>query len=189
MPKSELVLASRSPRREQILSMLGFGFTIQVPDYEEINPPGMDPRRVPEFLARGKAEAVKPTRPGALVLAADTVVLLGDLILGKPRDSADALEMLSALNGRTHEVATGVALARDGKITASGTELSRVTFARVSDAVLRAYAASQEPLDKAGAYAIQGHGARLVEKVDGCFYNVMGLPIQLTLRLLGPYLD
>src|SRR3954468_4697654 len=102
MPKPELVLASRSPRREQILSMLGFGFTIQVPDYEEINPPGMDPKRVPEFLARGKAEAVMPARPGSLVLAADTVVLLGDLILGKPRDAADALEMLSALNGKTH---------------------------------------------------------------------------------------
>lgn len=169
--------------------MLGFGFTIQVPDYEEINPPGMDPKRVPEFLARGKAEAVEPSRPGSLVLAADTVVLLGDRILGKPQDAEEALEMLAALNGRTHEVVTGVALAREGTVAASGSELTRVTFARVPEAVLRAYAASQEPRDKAGAYAIQGHGARLVEKVDGCFYNVMGLPIQLTLRLLGPYLD
>jgi septum formation protein len=189
MPKPELVLASRSPRREQILSMLGFAFAIQVPDYEEINPPGMDPRRVPEFLARGKAEALKGLKSGTLVLAADTVVLLGDRILGKPRDPADALEMLKALNGRAHEVVTGVALARDGKVMASGSELTRVTFARTPDAALRAYAASQEPLDKAGAYAIQGHGARLVEKVDGCFYNVMGLPIQLTLRMLGPHLD
>lgn len=188
MPKPELILASRSPRREQILSMLGFAFGIQVPDYEEINPPGMDPKRVPEHLARGKAEAaVAP--PGALVLSADTVVLLGERILGKPRDPADALDMLRALNGRTHEVVTGVALARGGEVAASGSELSRVTFARTPEAVLKAYAASPEPLDKAGAYAIQGHGARLVEKVDGCFYNVMGLPIQLTLRLLAPYLD
>jgi septum formation protein len=188
MPKPELILASRSPRREQILSMLGFPFRIQVPDYEEINPPGMDPKRVPEHLARGKAEAADAP-PGALVLSADTVVLLGDRILGKPRDPADALEMLRALNGRTHEVVTGVALARGGKVEASGSELSRVTFARAPEAVLKAYAASPEPLDKAGAYAIQGHGARLVEKVDGCFYNVMGLPIQLTLRILAPYLD
>lgn len=189
MPKPKLVLASRSPRREQILSMLGFSFAIRIPDYEEINPPGLDPKRVPEFLARGKAEAVKDLAPGTLVLAADTVVLLGDRILGKPRDAADALEMLKALNGRTHEVVTGVAVARDGRVAASGSELTRVTFAQSPDEVLRAYAASQEPHDKAGAYAIQGHGARLVAKVDGCFYNVMGLPIQLSLRMLGPYLD
>jgi septum formation protein len=127
--------------------------------------------------------------PGTLVLGADTVVLLGDRILGKPRDEGDALEMLGALNGRIHEVVTGVALARDGKVLASGSELTRVTFARTPEPALRAYAASPEPRDKAGAYAIQGHGARLVEKVDGCFYNVMGLPIQLTLRMLGPHLD
>jgi septum formation protein len=189
MPKPELILASRSPRREQILAMLGFAFAIQVPDYEEINPPGMDPRRVPEHLARGKAEAMTDAPPGALVLSADTVVILGDRILGKPRDPAEALEMLRTLNARTHEVVTGVALARNGKVEASGSELSRVTFARTPESVLQAYAASPEPLDKAGAYAIQGHGARLVEKVDGCFYNVMGLPIQLTLRMLAPYLD
>lgn len=189
MPKPDLILASRSPRREQILSMLGFAFAIQTPPYEEINPPGMDPKRVPEYLARGKADALKDVPPGALVLAADTVVLLGDRILGKPSGRAEALEMLRALNGRPHEVVTGVALARDGKVVDSGSELTRVRFARTPEAALEAYAASPEPLDKAGAYAIQGHGARLVEKVDGCFYNVMGLPIQLTLRMLAPYLD
>jgi septum formation protein len=93
MPKPELILASRSPRREQILAMLGFAFAIQVPDYEEINPPGMDPRRVPEHLARGKAEAMTDAPPGALVLSADTVVILGDRILGKPRDPAEAPSM------------------------------------------------------------------------------------------------
>ena len=189
MEKPPLVLASRSPRREQILSMLGFAFTIQVPDYEELHPPGMDPRRLPEYLARGKAEAVRDLPPGTLALAADTLVLLGDRVLGKPRDPAEALEMLTALNGREHEVITGVALARDGKVAASGAERTRVAFARTPDTALRAYASSPEPLDKAGAYAIQGHGARLVEKVEGCFYNVMGLPIQLTLRMLAPYLD
>jgi septum formation protein len=189
MPKPKLVLASRSPRREQILKMLGLDFTIQVPDYEEINPPGMDPRKVPEHLARGKATALGGLEPGTLVLGSDTVVLLGERILGKPDGSAGALEMLSALNGRTHQVVTGVALARDGVVLDAGAELTHVTFARTPEPELRAYAASREPLDKAGAYAIQGHGARLVQKVDGCFYNVMGLPIQLTLRMLAPYLD
>jgi septum formation protein len=169
--------------------MLGFAFGIRAPDYEEINPPGMDPRRVPEHLARGKAEAVPAAPAGAVILSADTVVLLGDRILGKPRDADEALEMLNALNGRTHEVITGVAVARNGKVEASGRELTRVAFARSPAAALKAYAATTEPMDKAGAYAIQGHGARLVEKVDGCFYNVMGLPIQLTLRLLERYFD
>lgn len=189
MEKPQLVLASRSPRREQILSMLGFPFTIRVPDYEELHPAGLEARSLPEYLARGKAEAVRGLPPGSLALAADTLVLLGDRVLGKPRDADEALEMLTALNGREHEVITGVALARDGKVEASGAERTRVTFARTPERPLRAYAASQEPLDKAGAYAIQGHGARLVEKVDGCFYNVMGLPIQLTLKMLAPYLD
>lgn len=188
MPKPSLVLASRSPRREQILRMLGFAFSVQVPEYEEINPPGMDPKQVPEHLARGKAAALSGL-PGALVLGSDTVVLLGDRILGKPDGAEGALEMLTALNGRTHEVVTGVALARDGRILESGSSLTRVTFARLSIPELRAYAASAEPLDKAGAYAIQGHGARLVEKVDGCFYNVMGLPVQLTLRMLALHQD
>lgn len=189
MAKPSLVLASRSPRREQILRMLGLDFTIQVPDYEEINPPGMAPEKVPEHLARGKAAALTGTSPGTLVLGSDTIVILGDRILGKPDGATGALEMLSALNGRTHEVVTGVALARDGRILESGSSSTLVTFARLPESELRAYAASPEPLDKAGAYAIQGHGARLVEKVDGCFYNVMGLPVQLTLRLLAPYLD
>ena len=187
MQKSKLVLASRSPRREQILRMLGVEFTAMAPDYEEINPPGMDPKRVPEHLARGKAASMAGLGPETLVLGSDTVVLIGGRILGKPRDREDALEMLTALSGRTHQVVTGVALAREGRVIDSGAVLTDVTFAEQSREALRAYAASEEPMDKAGAYAIQGHGARLVEKVNGCFYNVMGLPIQLTLRMLGPH--
>ncbi len=189
MQKPRLVLASRSPRREQILRMLGLDFTVQVPDYEEINPPGMDPHRIPEHLARGKASALRGIAAGTLVLGSDTLVLLGDRILGKPDGATGALEMLTALNGRTHQVVTGVAVAQDGEVLDSGATVTQVTFARLSDAEIRDYAASEEPLDKAGAYAIQGYGARLVDKVDGCFYNVMGLPIQLTLRMLAPYLN
>jgi septum formation protein len=189
MSKVDLVLASRSPRREEILRMLGVAFTSRKPDYEEINPPGMDPRAVPEHLARGKAASMTGLGPETLVLGSDTVVILGDRIMGKPEGAAGALEMLTALNGRTHLVVTGVALAREGRILESGASVTEVTFARSTSAVLQAYADSPEPLDKAGAYAIQGHGSRLVEKVNGCYYNVMGLPIQLTLRMLGPYLD
>ncbi len=189
MTKVKLILASRSPRREQILRMLGVDFMVAVPDYEEINPPGMEPERVPEHLARGKAASMADLGEDTLVLGSDTVVLLGDRILGKPGSSEGALEMLSALNGRTHRVVTGVALARGGTVIDSGSALSEVTFARSSPQMLRDYAGSGEPMDKAGAYAIQGQGARLVEKVNGCFYNVMGLPIQLTLRMLSPYLQ
>jgi septum formation protein len=189
MSKVKLILASRSPRREQILRMLGVEFSVRIPEYEEINPPGMDPIKVPEHLARGKAASMAGLGPDTLALASDTLVLLGDRIMGKPEGFEGALEMLTALNGRTHQVVTGVALAREGRILESGASLTDVTFARLSPEALRAYASSEEPMDKAGAYAIQGHGARLVEKVNGCFYNVMGLPIQLTLRMLGPYLS
>lgn len=188
MRKPDLVLASRSPRREQILRMLGLDFTVQVPDYEEINPPGMDPKEVPGHLARGKAASLGGLGPSALVLGSDTVVLLGDRIMGKPDGAEGALEMLSALNGRIHQVITGVALAQEGRVLDSGSVRTEVAFARLPMAVLKEYALSGEPLDKAGAYAIQGRGARLVESVNGCFYNVMGLPIQLTLRMLAPYL-
>src|SRR4051812_36704328 len=108
MAKSNLILASRSPRREQILRMLGVEFTARSPDYEETVPAGMDPEKVPEFLARGKAESMKGLGDSTLVLASDTLVLLGDKILGKPSDAENALEMLSDLNGRTHAVVTGV---------------------------------------------------------------------------------
>ena len=183
----ELILASRSPRREQILRMLGLTFATRNPSFEETIPPGMDPVDVPVHLAKGKAVSLAGLGPEVLVLGSDTLVLLGQRILSKPESPEDALEMLSALNGNTHRVLTGVALAREGTVLDAGTAVTEVTFARVSRETLRAYANSQEPLDKAGAYAIQGWGARLVEKVNGCFYNVMGLPIQQTLRMLEPH--
>lgn len=186
--KVSLVLASRSPRRERILGMLGFDFTCRSPDYEEIIPQGMEPGRAPEYLARGKAASLPSLGPDALVLGSDTVVLLDGRVMGKPENPESALEMLTALNGRTHRVLTGVALAREGRILDSGTAATEVTFARSRPEDLRAYARSGEPMDKAGAYAIQGRGAFLVEKVDGCFYNVMGLPVQLTLRMLDPHI-
>ncbi len=189
MTEVELILASRSPRREQILTMLGFRFRAEAPDYEEIIPSGMESGKAPEYLARGKAVSLPGVGAETLVLSADTVVILGDTLLGKPDGTEQALEMLRALNGRTHQVVTGVALAKGGRIVDSGSVVTDVTFADSSLQALKAYAVSEEPKDKAGAYAIQGHGARLVDHVRGCFYNVMGLPIQLTLRMLAPYLE
>lgn len=187
MATPKLVLASRSPRRHQILKMLGFDFAVKDPDFEEVIPPGMVPEMAPEYLARGKASSLPALGEGSLVLGSDTVVILGDRVMEKPDGPGGALEMLTALNGRTHRVVTGVALAREGRILDAGASLTEVTFAKSRPEALRAYAHSGEPLDKAGAYAIQGRGAFLVEKVSGCFYNVMGLPVQLTLRLLDPF--
>lgn len=185
--KKNLVLASQSPRREQILRMLGFEFSILPSDIDETIPPGLASEKVPEELAKAKALHVSARHVDKLVLAADTLVLLEDRILGKPSNPEEALEMLLFLGGKTHRVLTGVALALRGSLLASGVEVSEVTFARWGEAELRDYIATGEPMDKAGAYAIQGRGAFLVEGIRGCFFNVMGLPVQRTLRLLQPY--
>lgn len=181
-----LVLASQSPRRRQILAMLGFDFTVQAADTDETPPPGLEAERVPEFLALKKALEISRLRPDAIVLGSDTLVELDGEILGKPADAAEAVAMLQRLNGRTHRVYTGVALALGGERLGATTGRSEVTFARWGLADLEAYVQGGEPMDKAGAYAVQGRGAFLVEKIDGCFFNVMGLPVQKTLHLLLP---
>ncbi len=146
-----------------------------------------DPETLPERLARGKALSVSTPETTLPVLGADTIVLLGDSILGKPRTTEEAVETLLALNNREHTVITGVALAYKGKIFAAGSEKSQVVFAPFDRRKAEEYVKTGEPMDKAGAYGIQGRGASLVEKVNGCFYNVMGLPVQLTLRLLDSF--
>jgi septum formation protein len=182
-----LVLASESPRREQILRMLGFDFSVAPSGIEETVPPDLKPEQVTETLARLKALQVSRERQEALVIGADTLVVLDNHILGKPSKPGEALEMLRFLSGRTHLVFTGVALARAGTVIGAGVECSEVTFAAWGDAELKAYIQSGEPMDKAGAYAIQGRGAFLVEGIRGCFFNVMGLPVQMTLRLLSQF--
>ena len=182
-----LILASQSPRREQILKMLGFDFEILPPHVDETPPPGLEAAAVPEALARVKAREVSALRPGALVLGSDTLVEIDGRVLGKPADAAEAVSMLQWLNGRAHRVYTGVALARAGEVLSSATERTEVTFALWPVSELEAYVRGGEPMDKAGSYAIQGRGAFLVEKIDGCFFNVMGLPVQKTLTLLAPH--
>lgn len=174
-----LTLASASPRRRELLTMLGIPFDVRASHIPEIRGPGESPRAYVERLAREKAMSV----PGALVLGADTTVLLGDTLLEKPADEADALRMLRLLQGRTHQVISAVALIAEG-VPHGATDVTAVTFRPADDDFLRAYIATGEPMDKAGAYGIQGYGAALVERIEGDFFGVMGLPVRLVLKLL-----
>jgi septum formation protein len=179
MSIAELTLASSSPRRKQLLEMLGIPLRVVSPDVTEVRRPLETPMDYVERLARDKALAVS----GELVLGADTTVVVRDAVLEKPADAADALRMLQKLQGRTHQVVTSVALvARE--IVHQATDVTNVTFRRLDDAFLQAYVATGEPMDKAGAYGIQGYGAALVERIEGDFFSVMGLPVRLVLNLL-----
>ena len=160
--------------------MLGIPVEVRPSHIAERREPEETPVEYAERLARDKANSVE----GELVLGADTVVLLEDDLMEKPRDQADALRMLQALQGRTHEVITAVALIANGELY-QATDITAVTFRPCKDDFLRAYIATGEPMDKAGAYGIQGFGAALVERVEGDFFGVMGLPVRLVLELLA----
>jgi len=174
-----LILASGSPRRRQLLEMLGIEIAIQPPHIPEIREPHELPQPYVERLAREKAASVS----GDLVLAADTTVVVEGEVLEKPADPDDALRMLRRLQGRTHQVITAIALKTSGG-TLTATDITAVTFRAADDAFLAAYVATGEPMDKAGAYGIQGYGAALVEGIQGDFFSVMGLPVRLVLQLL-----
>jgi septum formation protein len=174
-----LTLASASPRRRELLTMLAIPFDVRPSHIAEVRGADEAPRAYAERLAREKAMSV----PGALVLGADTTVLLDDTLLEKPQHEADALRMLRLLQGRTHEVISAVALVSGG-VPQVATDVTRVTFRSADDDFLRAYIATGEPMDKAGAYGIQGYGAALVERIEGDFFGVMGLPLRLVLGLL-----
>lgn len=175
-----LTLASASPRRKQLLEMLGLPIEVRPGHVPEVRAPHETPEGYVRRLAHAKALSV----PGEWVLGADTTVILGGDILEKPADAEDAFRMLRRLAGRTHEVATAVALAHGGQVR-EAVDVTRVTFRGADDAFLRAYVATGEPMDKAGAYGIQGYGAALVDRIEGDFFSVMGLPIRKVLDLLG----
>jgi nucleoside triphosphate pyrophosphatase len=178
-----IVLASASPRRQELLRNAGISFTVQPADIDETLVAGESPRDCAERLAREKAVAVFQSRPQDFVLGADTIVVVDDLILGKPRDADDAMRMLRLLSGRTHEVITGVCLAGPaGSTTVS--EATRVTMCEISHDEIRAYVATGEPMDKAGAYAIQGLASRWIPRIEGDYSNVVGLPVALVYRML-----
>jgi septum formation protein len=188
LPSPALVLASASPRRRELLSGLGIAFTVRPVDLDESPRPGELPPAYVLRLAREKAAA--RVEAGELVLAADTTVVVDGQLLGKPRDEADARRMLGTIAGREHTVLTGVALHEKGKEDgedgrAATVESSRVRMAAMSAAEIAWYAATGEPLDKAGSYAVQGLGALFVEEVFGNYTNVVGLPLPATFRLFA----
>jgi septum formation protein len=184
--RPSLVLASASPRRQELLARLSIPFTVEPSHIPELHPPG-PPAAALAAVALDKARAVarRWTAGRAVILGADTEVVLDGRYMGKPRDARDAVRILSALGGRTHEVITGVALveAPTGR-EATTAVTTRVTMAAATQEEIAAYVATGEPFDKAGGYAVQGLGARLVTHVDGCLSNVVGLPVETTRRLL-----
>lgn len=188
--ETPLVLASASPRRRRILNALGLDFTVEVPDVHEASVEGESPVGHVERLAVLKAETVAKRRARATIVAADTAVLLDDRLLGKPDGPSDAERMLREMSGRWHEVLTGVAVmtCSDG-LLAQDIERTRVLFRDLTDDEIGDYVAGGEPLDKAGAYGVQECGAALVARIEGCFYNVMGLPVVRLRQLLAELSD
>lgn len=182
--KTTLVLASRSPRRAELLTAAGIPFVVRAADIDETPRAGEMPRDYVLRMAEEKARAVHATE-SETVLAADTTVVLGTEILGKPVDAADAKRMLRALAGRRHEVLTGVCILRSDGKKALQAESTAVWFSAMSADEIAEYVASGEPLDKAGGYAIQGIASRWVERIEGSYGNVVGLPMALVYRLIA----
>jgi septum formation protein len=181
--REKLILASGSPRRTEILNRAGWPHEVMVAGIDESVRPQEDPATYVQRLARSKAEAVAQRLEAGLVLGADTTVVIDGQILGQPRDEADAKRMLELLNGRWHEVMTGVALVRIGGESRVDYEKTRVRFAEMSRAEIDWYVATGEAFGKAGAYGIQGKAALFIEKIEGDYFNIMGLPIRLVYKL------
>lgn len=181
-----LVLASRSPRRRQLLERLQVPFSVHPSETDEVIPPGTAPADAVRLLARQKAEAVASSYPDALTLGADTIVVLDDTVLGKPNDDDEAAAMLGRLSGRSHTVLTGIALVHaETDRTVEAFESTQVTFASLRPFEIERYVRTGSPLDKAGGYGIQDDaGALLVEGVRGDYYNVVGLPLHRLYRTL-----
>jgi septum formation protein len=184
MTAPRVILASQSPRRRELLALVGIPHEVRPADIDETYLPGEPPRDHTERLAREKAVAIAAAEPDALVIGSDTIVVVDGDVLGKPADAPDAERMLARLSGRTHVVMTGVAVAWHG-VTRSAVEEVDVAFHRLSAREIAEYVATREPMDKAGAYGIQGYGATIVARVAGDYFAVMGLPLQRLVRLLG----
>jgi septum formation protein len=179
-----VILASQSPRRRELLTLVGIPHTVRPADVDETYGPGEEPAAHARRLAREKAAVVAGMDPGAIVIGSDTIVVVDGDVLGKPRDEAHAAQMLTRLSGRSHVVMTAVAVRWRGE-ERSAVEAVGVTFHPLSVQDIQAYIATGEPMDKAGAYGIQGYGATIVERVDGDYFAVMGLPLQRLVRLMG----
>ena len=180
---SMLVLASASPRRRELLRNAHISFEVEPADIDEDPLPKEAAKECAERLAREKARVIGEKRPNDAVLGADTVVVIDNQILGKPADAADAARMLRLLSGRTHEVITGVCLASNGCYSVAS-ETTSVTMSEISEKEIAGYVSSDEPMDKAGAYAIQGIASRWIPRIEGDYSNVVGLPVALVYRML-----
>ena len=176
-----VVLASQSPRRRDLLTLIGIPHEVRPANIDERYLAGEVPRAHAERLARGKAAAI--SAPGAVTIGSDTIVVVDGDVLGKPRNDEEAARMLRRLSGRSHLVVTAVAASWNGQMLSDVEEVG-VTFRELSDADIAAYIETREPMDKAGAYGIQGYGATIVERVDGDYFAVMGLPLNRLARLL-----
>jgi len=181
--EQKVILASASPRRQELLKNIFPLFTVCPSKAEEIIPESLDVFDAPEYLARLKAFDIAKDNTSALIIAADTAVIIGDEILGKPKDKTDAFKMISKLSGKTHYVVTGCALVKNG-IIKSFSQKTAVTFYKLTENEILSYIDTNEPYDKAGAYGIQGKASLLVEKIDGDYFNVVGLPIAKLYREL-----
>lgn len=180
------ILASASPRRKELLKLLTSDFSVDVPLCEEICPEDMPVCDRPRFLACIKARDVAKRRTDGIIITADTAVISDGLMLGKPKDTEDAVRMLSSLSGKTHKVITGCCISNGEKEDSFAVE-TEVTFYSLTDDEIRAYAATGEPLDKAGAYGIQGRGCVLVKGINGDYFNVVGLPVAELSRHLSAF--
>ncbi len=184
-----IVLASASPRRKELLALAGLKFTVDAGDYEEDLSRNLKPHDLAKFLSREKARAVSHKYPNALIIAADTFIVFRNELMGKPHTEKEAARMLTLLSGKSHAVITGYTVLhmKSGKTVSRSVE-TKVWFKRLSPAEIRAYVKTGEPLDKAGAYAIQGRGSLIVRKIEGDYCNVIGLPLAAlaeTLRRFG----
>ena len=184
MTALRVILASQSPRRRELLTLVGIDHEVRPADIDEAYFPGEEPAAHALRLAQEKATTIARREPDAVVIGSDTIVVVDDDVLGKPADEEDAARMLARLSGRAHLVVTAVAVAWRGT-TRSDVEEVGVEFHPLSSADIRAYIATREPMDKAGAYGIQGYGATIVSRVDGDYFAVMGLPLQRLVRVLG----
>lgn len=181
--QSNLVLASGSPRRKEILERLGFEFEVMPAGLEEDQNLSEDPEKNVKLLAELKGVDVQRVRPRRTIIAADTIVTCDDAILGKPADPGEVFDMLRLLSGRGHRVLTGVALIAPPNRRIIEAESTSVFFREVSDAEIARYLDTSEPFGKAGAYAIQGFASAFVERIEGCYFNVVGLPVALLFRM------
>lgn len=182
-----LILASASPRRQDLLRLIADDFAVMPADVDEHDTGNSAPEAIPELLAVRKAQAIAVTHPDNTVIGCDTGVFIDGVMLGKPTDTEDALRMLKMLSGRTHKVITGCAVVK-GRHIERFSQTTEVTFYPMSERELRDYIATGEPMDKAGAYGIQGKGALLVKEICGDYFNVVGLPVAALYRVLFPIL-